>query len=254
MFFAFSKLVQPVLWPFNIALLLLLAALVALYREKIGLGRKLLLAAVIFLVVPAFPFIAFGLLNGLESKFPVISSNDVSSADAIVVLGGTIWGTSPPRLEIEEGSGSRLVPAARIYRRGKAPFVVVSSGVEYLKADGTPRSEAEDMRDFLIDQGIPGKVIVTEGRSRNTDENAKYVSEIGKERGWKKVILVTSAFHITRAVAVFKKYGVLEVIPFPTEKRVTNSRFRFRDLIPDLTSLQITTACIKEHVGRWVYQ
>lgn len=254
MFFTFSKLVQPILWPFNIALLLLISALIARHFKKEKTAWHLVIAALAFLLVPALPVISIALMRSLESSYPSIASSQAPAAEAIVVLGGSIWGAQPPRLEPEEASGSRLVPAARLYRHKKAPFIVVSSGSPAFFPDGTEGVEANDMRDFLVDAGVPDRAIVREGRSRNTDENARYTAEVLRQRGWKKILLVTSAFHLPRAVAIFKKYGVTDVIPFPTEKRMTEGPFRFSYLVPELAALQTSTAAIKEYVGRWVYQ
>ncbi len=254
MFFIFSKLVQPILWPFNVALLLLLAALIARHFRKEKIAWRLVMGALAFLWVPALPLISIGLMRSLEAQYPSIAAAQAPVAEAIVVLGGSIWGPQPPRLEPEEASGSRLVPAARLYRHGKAPFIVVSSGSSSFFPDGKEGIEANDMRDFLIDAGVPEKAIVREDRSRNTDENARYSAEVLKARGWSKILLVTSAFHLPRAVAVFKKYGITDVIPFPTEKRMTEGPFRFSYLVPELAALQTTTVAIKEYVGRWVYQ
>lgn len=254
MFFIFSKLVQPILWPFNIALLLLIAALACRHWRREKTAWRLVIAALAFLLIPALPLVAMGMMRSLESSYPSLASAQAPTAEAIVVLGGSIWGAQPPRLEAEEASGSRLTPAARLYRHKKAPFIVVSSGSPYFFPDGKEGIEANDMRDFLVDAGVPDKAIIREDRSRNTEENARHTAEILKTRGWSKILLVTSAYHLPRAVAIFKKYGVTDVIPFPTEKRMTEGPFRFSYLIPELAALQTTTAAIKEYVGRWVYQ
>ncbi len=254
MFFTFSKLVQPILWPFNIALILLIASFVGWFLRREKIARRLVVAAFCFLFFPSIPLLSNRLMRSLESDYPSIASGNAPIADAIVVLGGSIWAAQPPRLETEEGSGSRLIPTARLYQKGKAPFVVVSSGSPQFSADGKEGIEATDMRDFLVGVGVPSQAIVLEGHSRNTDENARFTAEIMKERGWKKIILVTSAFHLPRAVALFRKYGVTDVVPFPTEKRITERSFQFQSLVPELGALQATTVAIKEYVGRWVYQ
>ncbi|MBY0370270.1 YdcF family protein [bacterium] len=252
MFFAFSKLVQPLLWPLNIALLLLSASAAAWYLNKTVWARRLSLIATAVLLVASLPVTALLLLRPIERAFPVISVEQAPAADAIVVLGTTTWNLESPRTEVEEAGGSRLVPAARLYRAKRAPHVVVSSGVHY-DAQGADRVEAMDMVAFLIDQGVPVSALVAEQRSRNTDENARYVLEIAKARGWKSILLVTSAFHMKRAVALFKKHGVETVYPFPTEPVVVDRRLRFADFVPDLGSLQTTTRAIRERVGLWVY-
>ncbi len=253
MFFYISKILQPLLWPFNLALIALIACAVCFYFRRIREARLFSAIALGILFISSLPFVAFFLFGSLESRYPSLDVNQVQKADAIVVLGGTIFTKQPPRLVAEEAGGSRLVPAARLYRAGVAPLIIVSSGVQYQLSDGTPRADGMDMRDFLVDQGIPASAILVEDRSRNTDENARFTRELmERERIRPAIILVTSAFHLPRAVAMFEKYGFEQITPFPTEKRVNTVR-RWTELLPDLASLELTTSAIKEYVGRWAF-
>lgn len=254
MFFVFSKLIQPILWPLNQALFALLAGFVLLRLRKEKAARVLFAAAFSVLFVSSLPIVAHRLARGLESDYPVLSSIDAPKADAIVVLGGTVSNRIPPRKEVQEISGSRLVPAAWLFKAGKAQKIIVSSGTDYSQADGSRRAESQDMADFLVALGVPSKSIIQESRSRNTYENAKYTAELVKDSAMKSILLVTSAFHMPRSVAMFKKFGVTNVVPFPSDHRITNTGVRAGDFLPEIGALAITTASIKEYVGRLVYR
>lgn len=253
MFFHFSKLVQPLLWPMNIAMLLLAASLVALCWDRKRLAFRLTFGATAILFFCSLPVTARWLLGSLESIYPIVPVGESAKADAIVVLGTTVWARQSPRVEIEEAGGSRLIPGARLFRAGKAPHIVVSSGVRYATRPGEWRTESEDMRDFLLMESVPAAAIVEENHSRNTDENARYTADIFRERGWKTAIVVTSAFHMRRSMAMFRKYGIAVTQAFPTEPKIAGER-RLSDWMPDLMSLQSTTLAIRERVGYWVYR
>ena len=106
----------------------------------------------------------------------------------------------------------RLVHAVALYKAGKAPVILVTGG----SAQGD-RSEAQVMRDILEVMGVPRGVILMEERSRNTHDNAVYSTELLQQRELRRILLVTSAFHMRRALALFEGRG-LEVIPAPAAR------------------------------------
>jgi uncharacterized SAM-binding protein YcdF (DUF218 family) len=73
---------------------------------------------------------------------------------------------------------------------------------------------AEAMRDFLVELGVPSSDIILESRSRSTYENALQSARLLKDRGIRKIILVTEAAHMPRALGTFRKQG-LEAVPAP---------------------------------------
>lgn len=254
MFFYFSKLIQPILWPFNIALIALVVGLYAVRKDNRRVALWALSISLIALVLPGMPIVARGLLYSIESTYPVVHHKDAPKADVIAILGGSMMGQQAPRKESEEGNGSRVLPGARLYRAGKAPYIIVSSGMSYSLLDRNPRSESEDMRDVLVEMGVPPSRILMESRSRNTDENARYVAELMKQRGFRSVLVVTSASHLPRAMSSFKKYGVTQAHPFPTDHRIFEKCDGFFSIVPDMASLELSRTAIREYVGRWVYQ
>jgi uncharacterized SAM-binding protein YcdF (DUF218 family) len=249
-FFA-TKLLQELLFPFNQAIGLLLLGWFLLWRNRIRPAKWLLGLGIAWLIVPSTGAFSYFAMRGLETAFPIRKAADYSEAAAIVVLGGTTGPLDPPRLEPEEMYGARLQMAARLFRAGRAPRIVVAGGA-YTLADGSFRTEAEDMRDVLVGMGVPESAIALEKRSRNTFENALYVVEMLKDAPAAKVLLVTSAFHLPRAASIFAKQGVhFEPVPCSF-----TSAFRvglISGAKPEASNLMRSETALKEYFGRLAY-
>ncbi len=184
-----------------------------------------------------------------------------AQADAIVLLGGATRANVPPRSMTEMNeAGDRLTLAASLYRDGRAPLIVASGGaIDWL---GSETPEAEGMRELLEFMEVPPEAIVTESNARNTYENAVLVREIAQERGIQDILLVTSALHMPRSVAIFEKQG-FSVNPAPADFQVTESDAgesatslgaRFFHLLPDAQYLALSTRALKEYLGIVVYR
>ena len=107
------------------------------------------------------------------------------------------------------------------------------------------------MKQILVDIGIPANAVVTESESRNTAENAAHSARVLKALGVSSILLVTSAYHVSRATDRFRREG-LSVTPVPSSRESRNSGFSLGSLIPSSLALFATTGAIKEYVGRWV--
>jgi uncharacterized SAM-binding protein YcdF (DUF218 family) len=135
---------------------------------------------------------------------------------AIVVLGGGVYPAVPPWVpDPDLGSAAdRVWMAARLYRRGLAPKVIVSGGNILAQHGGVPSTtEAEAMRRFLTELGVPDSAIVMEARSINTRDNIAFVRAMVQDD---PVALVTSAYHMPRALGLARRNG-LNVSAFPTD-------------------------------------
>jgi uncharacterized SAM-binding protein YcdF (DUF218 family) len=253
MFYFFSKLLQPILWPTNAAMVLLVAmlALFAFKRDRLAKSAGGLALAILW--IAGLPILAIPLVGSLERSFPILTVSEARHADAIVVLGGTVLGVQPPRREVQEVFGSRVMSAGRLYRAGKSKVIIVSSGVRYILPNGVERTDARDMRELLETENVPANAIWEEDQSRNTDENASYTVSLLNAKNIKSILLVTSAFHMRRSMAMFHKYGFTDVQAYPVEVRVTHAPVTFFDLLPDPGSLGMTTIAIKEHIGSLFY-
>ncbi len=258
MFVFLSKLLPLLVYPLGFACVLLILALIVYKRHK--LQTTLIALALAVLWLGGNPFISSLTLRSLEWRY--LPPNPMPWAEAIVVLGG---GTDPaeyprPTTEIN-GSGDRVLYGALLYKEGKAPLVLLSGGsITFL---GThPSTPAEQMAEIMKWMDVPESAMVLQTKSQNTYEDALYCAQILKDRGIKRIILVTSAFHMTRAVGLFEHQG-FKVIPAPTDYKVTEQGWnnlvhgdfeaKLVALLPNINDMSLTALAIKEYIGIAVY-
>lgn len=258
MMFILNKIVFMFLNPVAIVLLLLFAALLVLLFCGRTVSTRARVAAILFSCI-AFALLCFLsmpasiILIGypLEKEFPPAPAEEAPSADAIVVLGGGICASPEPMPYCELMSGAdRVVHAARLFKAGKAP-IVIPSGCDESKAS-VP---------LLVELGVPKDAIFTEDDSRNTEENAKFVQNLLRERcgeGAKpKVLLVTSAWHMRRSLLMFQRYAPeIEAIPCATDHECTLAAKRELSIFekaPSAAALNVSSFIIKEYIGYWGY-
>lgn len=243
-----SKILQHFFQPLPIALLLLVIAWFLLERRR-KVAKACFWTSIVLFLFLSNRMVSHVLLAGIEDKFPTKPLAEYPEVDLIVILGGSLSVKMTEPFILEENSGSRLVPGLQLFRLGKAKQLLVSGGNPYVRQDGVRRSEADDMGTFLESLGVPKEVIIKEGRSRNTEENAKEVAKEIEGQGWEKILLVTSAFHMRRAEMLFRKAGV-EVIPVPVARKgMLDPRKWYLFLIPSSAALEMSGLAIKEHLG-----
>lgn len=243
------KLLSWFLYPLNQALLLCLIALLALLARWYRLALGLLALGVAWLYLCSTPVFANFLLGILEDPYPPKAMSVTPEVDAIVVLGGAIRGDTHMGALGDLGPrADRIVHAFALYQAGKAPRIVVSGG----SVPGT-RSEAEMIRDVLVLLGVPAPAIVLEDESRTTHDNAVLSAERLESLGASSILLVTSAFHMRRAEALFLAHG-LEVIPAPTDYQRLIGPVLMPVWLPSVASLMQSTDAIHELLGYWVYR
>jgi uncharacterized SAM-binding protein YcdF (DUF218 family) len=161
-------------------------------------------------------------------------------------------GAHPGGIYPDLGSGAdRIWHAARIYHAGKAPLLVLSGG--HFAWMGERDVEAEAMQGFLRDLGVPAEALLLEGRSGNTRENAVFSAELLRERGVQRILLVTSALHMRRALGTFRAVG-LDAVPAATDFEVTSEPYHAVRWLPDAEALAAGTRALKEFLGWWVYR
>ncbi len=251
MYYELSQVIRIFVWPYNIALFLLFTTFFLLCRDRVKAAKKLLLITLLALSFISLPIIVYHRTYALESAYPSKPLSDYEQADAIVVLGGSIGAKVYPRYEAEETEGSRLLPALRLYNKNKSKLIIVSGGVPYKSIDGTERTESTDMKDILMDFGIPKENIIEENRSRNTVENALYVKEIMEAKGIKKILLVTAAVHMRRAMMIFNRVGI-QAIPVPCLHKASERKYKLGDFIPEVGAMNGMNSLFKEFMGYWI--
>ena len=137
---------------------------------------------------------------------PLKASAPPQRVDAIVVFAGGVGESG----KAGGGAQERLKKAVELYREGWAPYLVLSSGYVY------SFREAETMRALAIDQGVPAANIALEQRAANTYENVKFVDDILRDHKWKSILLVSSPYHMRRALGVWRKVAPeITAVPAP---------------------------------------
>lgn len=247
-----SKLLSLFLHPLTLGLLLGIVGVVVGGAWRRRAGRAVVALGLLVVWVPATPWVADGLLGALERPFPPAPVAAAPTADAVVVLGGAVGLPRPPRVYPDlHGASDRVWHAARLYQAGKAPLVIASGGTLPWR-DRTYR-EAAAMQSLLVRWGVPAEAIVAEGASANTYQNAQRTAEIVRARALDRVLLVTSAFHMRRALATFRSAGV-EAVPAATDYRVVEQTTTLLSLFPSVEALGSSTTAIREYVGYLVYR
>jgi uncharacterized SAM-binding protein YcdF (DUF218 family) len=250
MFFLLSKIFGFFIQPLNFAILLLFAGLVATVfgRRRLAVGSSA--AALAVLALSAWTSLGALMLTPLEERYPkpVLPQK----VDGVVVLGGGFEGAinlARGGYELNSG-GDRYVEAAILARRFPAAKIVISGGAGALVLEG--ESDAGTAPRLLIALGVAPDRLVLETRSRNTYENAVFTREMVTPKLGETWLLVTSAFHMPRAKALFDKAG-FATVPWPVDYRTTGREgvSLFADNAAD--SLQATTLAIREWVGLFAY-
>lgn len=245
-----TKVLSLLIYPLFLGLLIVVTGGLLAYRWN-RVGWVLVGVGVLIVWVSSTPIVSTWLQGTLEHRFPPRPVEEAPSADAIVPLGGAVGSPLPPRVypDLSEAS-DRVWHAARLYHAGKAPVIIASGGTLPWK-DQTYR-EASAMEMLLKSWDVPPDSILTETTSANTYQNAVHTAEIMDERGFDRVLLVTSALHMSRALATFRSAGV-NAVPAATDYRVVDDRTTLFSLLPEAGALKGTTAAIHEYVGYAVY-
>ena len=259
MFVFLSKLLPPFAYPLGFVIILLILPLV-LQRFR-RLWKAAIIAALLILLIASNRWVAFSLTRSLEWQY--VPSGEIEKASAIVLLGGGTESAEPPRPFVQvNGAGERVIYAAYLYKQGKAPAILASGGnLEFIGSQ--PSTPASDMKVLLLFMGVPDGSIWLEDQSQNTYENAVDCAKILKAKNISRVILVTSAIHMPRAVALFQKQGI-QVIPAPADFDVTQAGWndlahaplgeQIINLLPSTGNLGMTTNALKEYLGILVYR
>lgn len=209
--------------------------------------------ATLWLWIASMPAFADWALGTLEGQYPPIPVDAIQSADVAIILGGAVGQPSPPRHTIELVEASdRVWFASRLYRAGKVKRILVSGG--NIPWRPTSRPEAELIRSLLVEWGVSDSAIEVATRSQNTYENAQEISEIQERAPFRSALLVTSAAHMPRAMAVFTKAG-LPVIAATADLRVVSvGKGTVMRWLPQVDALSRTTDAIKEWIGYMAYR
>jgi uncharacterized SAM-binding protein YcdF (DUF218 family) len=250
MFLVLSKLLDLLLAPLTwVLLLLVLAGLLRRRARLAGVLRGLALGVLyVFSIEP----VAGGLMHLSEAGAVSTYRPDVVY-DAVIVLGGGLDPGASERSGRPEYNAApeRILRGFELLREGRARRLLISGG----SLDPRPQAviEADVLARQLEAWGIERERIVTEGRSRNTRENAVESEKLVREHGWKTLLLVTSAAHMPRARGCYAAVG-LRVDTLPVDVRASAVPWRLASWLPRAGALNQSTDVLRELAGRVVYR
>jgi uncharacterized SAM-binding protein YcdF (DUF218 family) len=227
--------------PSNLVILTGIVGFLLLPTRFARAGRGLAFASLIILAILGLSPIGNALIIALEDRFPPWDATR-GAPDGIIVLGGTIdaWG---PR-------NQRLLVVPELLRRYPNARVLFSGGSGALIDDGDP--EAKFAARLLDSFGIAPSRIILEDRSGNTLENAVFSKAIVEPKPGERWLLVTSAYHMPRAIGVFRKAG-FPVEPYPVDWRTHRIEAGPPLFVTMRDGLWRTDTAVHEWVGLAVY-
>jgi len=242
--FLFKKITALLVYPLSLSLEILLFGLFLLwFTHKQKTGKIVTSIGVFLLTLFSFGIISNTLLRPLEYKYtPLLSLEDMHHVKWVVVLGG--GHTSDPQLpitnQLSDASTARLIEGIRLHNMLPESKLILSGG------GFDPVPNAKIMADVALSIGVDKEDLVLESLSKDTKDEAILIQKIvGKDQ----FILVTSASHMPRSVALFKKYG-MHPIPAPTDyfvkKRQRASPAMF---FPSASDLYKTERAFHEYLG-----
>ncbi|MFZ3071095.1 MAG: YdcF family protein [Anaerolineaceae bacterium] len=255
-----SKFLPQFVLPVGLVALLLFISLFLIHKKPKA-ATWLVVISLLLVSVGGNTYFAAYLTRSMEWRYMPPASTP--KADAIVVLGGGTESPDTPRQMVEvNGAGDRVLYAAKLYKEGAAPLIILSGGnLGFSQARST--TPAQEMRAMMITLGIPEKALVLQEKSQNTAEDAAYTLEILEGKGIEKIILVTSAAHMDRSVMLFRDED-LEIIPAPTDYTVTSQSWNnlmhwdykivLLNLMPNSQSMNQTNAILREYMGILFYR
>jgi uncharacterized SAM-binding protein YcdF (DUF218 family) len=237
----FNKLLPLFVLPLGWVLGLLIYGIVRRRRWPV-------IAAASVLYVCSMPVVGDLLARGLESRYPALPLSQVDKVDAIVPLGGIFGPPVAPGYVANVGeAGERLEAGIALWEHKKADWLVFTGGrmpwSSHAEVEGAMSKRA------AVARGVPADKILVTREVGNTADEATAVAQMMRERGWSRIILVTSAWHMPRAARLFRKAGV-NFVPFPVDFRVDRSESHtLLDFLPDGDGLHSTQAVLREWYG-----
>jgi len=242
--FLFKKIVSPLFLPLTLSLLLLLAGLILIWsRKRERMGKMFMTFGVLLLALMSYNAVSSKLVLPLECRYPPAGLSDARGARWIAVLGAGVNAEKgyPAASQLSRRSLANLVEGIRLQRHLPGCKLLLSGGAVF-----QPVPEAEVMAGAARELGVNEKDMVLESASRDTEEQARRIRDIV---GRDKFILVTSAAHMPRSMALFKKEQ-LKPVPAPAGVCIkTETPLSPDDFYPGAAALRKSETAFHEYLG-----
>jgi len=236
LFFLKKALTYFILPPGLLILILLFISYLTKGRERFA-SRLSFATAILIYAISIEPVKDF-LYRPLESGF---ERPDNPQGDVIVVLGGGVYNNR----ELKGSSYKRLMEGFILYKSLSVPVILSGGASEGIVP------EAVVMKDILLNLGVDERFIYADTKSRDTMENAAYVQDICSQINCKRIILVTSAFHMRRSVRTFREFG-FDVVPHPVDLRYEGI-YNIYSYFPKYSVFRDSVIAIREYLGLLYY-
>ncbi len=250
MSFYIVKIIQTLLMPPALMIIIMLTGMILL-RWSQRYGKILIISGIVLLVASSLPVISDGLVSAMEN-IPALSKEQLKNTDAkaIVILGGGSYLGAPEYGgdTVSSASLERIRYGAYIDKQNHLPILVTGGRVlDYVKT-----AEATLMAKVL-ENDFHTPVKWREDQARNTWENAQYSHRMLAQEKINKIILVTHALHMPRAVMSFEAAG-FEVIPAPLSFHSSGNHIRIFDLLPQAGAITSMHNMLHEIIGTFWYR
>lgn len=150
----------------------------------------------------------------VQWKIQAAQFGETKAADVGIVLGAALWNDKP-----SPGLRERLDHAFALYEHGKYPRLIVSGGLD---GNSSKLTEAEGMKNYLVEKGVPAESIFLENEARSTYENLLFSRKIMEQNGWRSAVIVTHHYHGARAKDIAAFIGMREADVDTADSRVMN--------------------------------
>lgn len=261
MTFFLSKFLSYILLPPGLFVWAIVAVFVLYRYKKKEIAKIVLIVTAVLIYLLSIDPLADLLLYPLENSHEALDPEGVEDLDydSMIVLGGGLNRHAP---ELEEKAEETVhVPGEAMKRLYYAHFLYQKKPVDIIVAGGSgfdreeDASEAEVMKEILVNLGIPSEDIIMEDKSRNTKENLENSKKIMQESDLQKALLITSAYHMPRSVMNAKKQD-LDFMAAPTDYRTLRGGYDFYSFLPKSSEFYNSGKALREYVGivvAWVF-
>ena len=245
----------PLSWIAITGLLTLLNACLPMTPKRITWVRRFAFWTVLLLVLTATPILSSMYIAWLEGWYPPFNATAATKVDAVVVLAGGVFakGSLRPTEDVSDSSRQRTACGADLWLQGLAPKLLLAGGDATVFRTGPLISH--EMKRWALRLGVLESAILVEDGSRTTYENAVQSKAV---LGGGHILLVTTAYHLPRAVGLFEKQGFV-VTPVacgyesqhtPAQAWAQSTPF---DFLPTAKALLLSTQAVEEVAGMLVY-
>lgn len=248
-------LLYPLSWTAIAGFIALLTACLPVSPGRTTWVRRFSFLTVLLMFLTATPILSSMYIALLEAQYPPFQATSTPKFDAVVVLAGGVFqkGSLRPTDEVSDASRQRTGCGADLWQQNLAPKLLLTGGDATVFRTGL--MESHEMKRWALRLGVPESAILTEEQSRTTYENAVQTKAL---LGSGRILLVTAAYHLPRAVRLFEKQGFV-VTPFPCGYESQHSprqaweQATLLDFLPTAKALLITTQAVDEVAGIMVY-